>query len=152
MAIRMPGRLCKRVGALMAAPVLLSLVVPGPLSAASPPENWDGLTHVKSKKVQAVYLLPGADFRGYSKVMIDPPEIAFRKDWQREHDRTRDPENAISNAQVRDILEQAKTGFQKVFVEAYQKAGYEVVTTAGPDVLRISTAVVNLDVQAPDTM
>jgi len=107
---------------------------------------------VKSKKVQEVYLLPGADFRGYTKVIIDPPEIAFRKDWQREHGPSADPGNSISNSQVRDILEKAKTGFHTVFVDAYQKAGYQVVTEPGPDVLRISTAVVNLDIVAPDTM
>ncbi len=131
-------------------PLLLSLAVP--IAAASPPASWDGLMHVKSKKVQAVYLLPGADFRSYTKVMIDPPEFAFKKNWQRDHNTDIDPSQNISNAQVRDILDQAKTGFHTLFVEAYQKAGYQVVTTPGADVLRISTAVVNLDIAAPDTM
>jgi len=142
----MPNRLCRAI----AVPLLLSLATP--VSAAAPPASWDGLSHVKSSKIQAVYLLPGADFRAYSKVMIDPPEFAFRKDWQREHNAGIDPSQNISNAQVRDILEQVKTGFHTLFVEAYQKAGYQVVSTPGADVLRISTAVVNLDVAAPDTM
>ncbi|WP_395335453.1 DUF3313 family protein [Novosphingobium sp. BL-8H] len=142
----MQQRLCRS----LILPLALALALPA--SAAAPPATWDGLSHVKSKKVQEVYLLPGADFRVYTKVIIDPPEIAFRKDWQREHGPASDPAQSISNSQVRDILEQAKTGFHTVFVDAYQKAGYQVVTQAGPDVLRISTAVVNLDVVAPDTM
>jgi hypothetical protein len=50
------------------------------------------------------------------------------------------------------MLEAARTNFDDIFVEAFRKAGYEIVTTPGPDVLRVSTAVINLYVNAPDTM
>ena len=39
--------------------------------------NWDGLVEVKPKRLDAVFLLPGADFRAYKKVMMDPVEVAF---------------------------------------------------------------------------
>ncbi|MGH6743731.1 uncharacterized protein DUF3313 [Novosphingobium sp. PhB57] len=131
-------------------PLLLACAVPA--LAAKAPDTWDGLMHVKSSKIETVYLQPDADFRGYTKVMIDPAEIAFRKNWQREHGFAEDRGRPVSNEQARDILEQAKTGFHKLFVEAYQKAGYQVVDQPGSDVLRLSTAVVNLDVVAPDPM
>lgn len=115
--------------------------------------NWDGLVRVKAKNLDYVYLQPGADFRGYTKVMIDPTEVSFKKDWQRDQNRDRlDLTQRVSDSDVRRILDDAEKGFQKLFVEAYQKDGYEVVTAPGPDVLRLSTAVVNLDVTAPDTM
>jgi hypothetical protein len=39
-----------------------------------------------------------------------------------------------------------------VFTEEYKKAGLEIVTTPGPDVLRVRPGVVNLYITAPDTM
>lgn len=124
-----------------------------PLAAQEGQANWDGLVKVESKKLDQVYLLPQADFREYTKVLIEPTEVAFRKNWQRDQNRDRlDLANSVSDADARRILDDAQKGFQKYFTEAYTKDGYQVVTEAGPDVLRISTAIVNLDVAAPDTM
>jgi hypothetical protein len=128
-----------------------SMIAAAPLSAAKLPDTWDGLYRVDSKKMEGVYLLPQADFRAYAKVMLAPTEIAFRKDWQREQNQE-SISNRVDDADARRILDTARDGFQDIFRKAYEKAGYQVVTTPGPDVLRISTAVVNLDVQAPDTM
>lgn len=129
----------------------LFLMAATPTLAKKPPENWDGLQHIASRRLDAVYLLPGADFRIYTKVMLDPTEVAFRKNWQRDQS-SRISSSSISNEQVHEILDRAKSGFEEEFVKAYQKAGYQVVTSPGPDVLRLSTAVINLDVVAPDTM
>ena len=124
-----------------------------PLAAQEGQANWDGLVKVEAKKLDEVYLLPQADFRDYTKVLIDPTEVAFRKNWQRDQNRDRlDLSNRVSDADARRILDDAQKGFQKYFEEAYTRAGYQVVTAAGPDVLRLSTAIVNLDVTAPDTM
>lgn len=113
--------------------------------------NWDGLVRVKAKKLDYVYLAPQADFRGYTKVMVEPTQVAFRKNWQRDQNRDRvELSNRVSDRDARRILDEAQQGFHKLFVEAYQKDGYEVVTAPGPDVLRLSTAVVNLDLTAPD--
>ncbi|HEX7857119.1 MAG TPA: DUF3313 family protein [Sphingobium sp.] len=132
---------------LLGSALALSLAI-SPLSA-QPPHEWDGLVRVKAKHMDAVYLLPQADFTGYTKVMLDPTEVAFRKDWQRD---TSTVTKRISDEDARRILESARTGFEEIFRKAYVDAGYQVVTTAGPDVLRIETAVINLDVQAPDIM
>ena len=41
-------------------------IVPQAANAAKKlPENWDGLVKVQAKNLDAVYLLPGADFRGH---------------------------------------------------------------------------------------
>src|SRR5664279_311742 len=41
----------------------------------------DGLVEVKSKRLDHVYLRPGADFRGYTKVMLDPTQVTFASNW-----------------------------------------------------------------------
>jgi len=131
-------------------PILL--LASTPVIGAKPPDTWEGLLRLHSNKMDAIYLLPDADFRSYTKVMLDPTQIAFRKNWQRDQNTQMDMGKHISNKEAQDILERAKTGFDRLFAEAYQKAGYQVVTAPGPDVLRVSTAVINLDVVAPDTM
>ena len=50
-------------------------------AVAQDSSNWDGLVQVKPKRLDAVFLLPGADFRVYNKIMMDPVEVAFEKDW-----------------------------------------------------------------------
>lgn len=127
------------------------------LSAASaladPPDNWDGLSRVQSRQFDAVYLAPDADFRTYTKVMIDPPEAAFRRNWQRDYNRDqRSPGNRITDNDAREALELIQSGFEDIFRDAYTAAGYQVVTTPAPDVLRLRTAVLNIQVTAPDQL
>jgi len=122
-------------------------------AADEAPESWDGLVQVKPKRMDAAYLLPGADFRPYTKLMIDPTQVAFNKDWMKSiNDDTRDMSRKVTDADAAKILEAARSNFDDVFQEAFQKAGYEVVKTPGPDVLRVLTAVANLYLNAPDTL
>jgi hypothetical protein len=124
---------------------------PVPATAQKAPVEWDGLVKIKSKKVDLVYLLPQADFRGYTKVLLDPSQVSFEKDWRRNH-RGMDSTSNVSDSDARRILEEAQTGFDEILKKAYEKAGYAVVSAPGPDVLRVTTGIVNLDVEAPDTM
>lgn len=115
--------------------------------------NWDGLVEVKPKRLDAVYLLPGADFRSYTKIMMDPVEVAFEKNWARDYNR-----DAVMGSQRLDqqdlerISQAARDEFTKVFTEAYRDAGMELVTQPGADVLRLRPGVVDLHISAPDTM
>jgi len=124
----------------------------GPALAADVPESWDGLVQVKPKRMDAAHLLPGADFRSYTKVMIDPTEVAFQKDWQKRINDNRRLSDRVDDEQARKILAAARANFDDVFVQEFTRAGYTIVKEPGPDVLRLSTAVVNLYVNAPDTM
>jgi hypothetical protein len=135
-----------------AALAALLLAAPAaPALAAKPPDTWDGLVRVKSKRLQGVYLLPGADFRGYTKVQLDPTEVAFRKNWQRDvSDSAMTLGGRITDREAQEIASQARTGFDEIFAKVYADAGYPVVTTSGPDVLRVRTAVANLYIDAPD--
>jgi hypothetical protein len=129
------------------------MIFAAPLAVAQKktPTEWDGLSKVESKKFDAAYLAPGTDFKAYTKVMLDPTEAAFRKNWQRDWNSSHiDLEQRISDEEARKILSAAQTGVQEVFTKSYQEGGYQVVTAPGPDVLRIKTYIINLDVTAPD--
>jgi hypothetical protein len=134
--------------------VLLLGSAAGPAAMAAKakaPESWDGLSLVKAKHFDAAYLLPGADFRGYTKVMLDPTEVAFEKDWIRNYNSgSIDLSQRISDSDAKEILTAVRSGFEETFRKAFAEAGYEVVNEPAPDVLRLRTAVVNLSVAAPD--
>jgi hypothetical protein len=120
--------------------------------AEKPPENWDGLTEVKSKSFDVAYLAPGADFRPYTKIMVDPTEVAFHKDWMKNMNDRRDISRMVNDEKAQEIIAAAKTNFSEIFNEAFTKAGYTVVTAPGPDVLRARTGIINLYINAPDVM
>ena len=121
------------------------------LAAENTSPSWDGLIPVKSKRLEAVYLMPDADFRTYTKVMFDPVEVALKKDWVRDYNRTAgDLSGQISKADVQKGLETIRTGFSGTFAKVFSDAGYQVVTAPGPDVLRLRTGVMNVSVTAPD--
>lgn len=127
------------------------------LAVASPafakaPDTWDDLVKVESKRFDSAYLLPGADFSTYTKVMIDPTEAAFKKDWQRDYNASARGGDRITDDEALEILAKVQDGFRDILVKAYQDAGYQVVTAPGPDVIRLRTAIINLDIAAPDQM
>src|SRR5512135_29025 len=132
---------------------LLALVSFAPAQAAkdAPPTNWDGLVQVKGK-MDLVFVLPGADFRPYSKVMLDRTEVAFKKNWMRDMNDSVGTSRRMSDADAMKIMEAARSGFADVFEEAFREAGYQVVTQPGPDVLRISTGVLDLYINAPSAI
>ena len=125
----------------------------GAAVADEAPTSWDGLIEVKPKRMDAAFLMPGADFRPYTRLMVDPTQVAFNKDWQRSiNDERRDLSRKVTDEEAAKILEAARSNFDDVFREEFQKGGWEVVNTPGPDVLRVATAVVNLYINAPDPM
>lgn len=116
-------------------------------------QNWDGLVQVKSKKLDVVFLLPGEDFRPYTKVMIDPAEVAFKKNWMRDiNSSRRELSRKVTQEDADEIMAAARTNFADVFTEAFMQGGYKVVQAPGPDVLRLSPGIMDLYVTAPDTM
>ena len=126
------------------------IAVPSALFAAEPPESWDGLVKVDAKRLDHVYLLPGADFRVYTRILPDPTEVAFRKNWQRDVSRNSIRQRRISDKEALEIANETRSGFERIFARAFADAGYQLATAPGPDVLRVSSAVANLDIAAPD--
>lgn len=131
---------------------LLALFASVAFGADKAAESWDGLVEVKSKRLDAVFVAPGADFRPYAKLLVDATQTAFHKDWMKNMNDRRDISRMVDSGQAKEILDAARTNFADVFQEAFTKAGYTIVDQPGPDVLRVTPGVVNLYVNAPDVM
>jgi hypothetical protein len=137
------------------APSLLAaaLALAAPAPAAQPPASWDGLSRVAAKSIDALYLLPGADFRTYQKVKLEPAEVAFRKNWVRDQNSSRRGLGGrVNDADARRAVDAGAASVDRIFAKAFAKAGYQLVGEAGEDVLLIKPMVLNVSVASPDVM
>ena len=132
------------------AALTLVLAVTFPLIAAAQSSSspFPGLELVNSKSVDRLYRRPDVDVSAYGKILLGEPVVEFSKNWN--------PRNygtyGLSAAQLKkirvDLADLAKSTFAKVLGDG----GYEFVTQAGEDVLEITPHIVNLYINAPDTM
>lgn len=138
-------------GALAAA---LCLTLPAmSAQAASPPPTWDNLVLAPSKRLKAVYLAPDVDFRSYTKLMIDPSEVAFHKDWARSINASSISLSArVDGKDAQQIVAEAQKEFDQTFRQVFAESGYTIVSEPGPDVLRLRPAVLDLYINAPFPM
>ena len=109
----------------------------------------EGLVQVESTRFDAIYLLPGADFRGYTKIMLDPARVAFAESWMRDVNQGRDLSRRTTREDAEQIADEARTGIGGIFTDALKKMGYEVVAAPGADVLWLSPQVLDLYITAP---
>jgi hypothetical protein len=134
--------------------LLCLLSIPALAEDTLPEVSHDGLHRVKDTKVRAVWMRPGADLKQYDKVAILDTYVAFRKNWQRDHNRDAAAlGDRVSDGDMQNIREHLAAELKKVFTEELStKGGHEVVTTADTGVLILRPAIINLDVTAPDLM
>jgi len=116
-----------------------------------PPISEDGLHLVPDSKMAIVYAEPGADLAQYQRVKLLDSYVAFKKNWARDQrSRSANPLRVTSN-DVEKIKSKLAEEFQAVFVKTLQDGGYDVVEELAEDVLLVRPAIINLDVNAPDT-
>jgi hypothetical protein len=108
--------------------------------------EWDGLQREKAPNVDALFVAPEARFGDYTSVMIDPAVVAFRKDWGRNLSRT----VRIRQKDRDRIMQDVASEFHKIFTQELEKGGYRIVAEPAESVLRLSPAIVDLYVNAPD--
>ena len=135
-----------RAGALLAAWMCALAPNHAALAKEQPPAvSHDGLKLVTSKNVGLLYIREGATLAAYRRVMLDPVQVAFDKRWSKD----RREVDADERERIRNDLAEE---FREVFTaELQESGGYEIVTDAAPDVLRVTAAIVDLYVTAPDT-
>jgi hypothetical protein len=119
------------------------------LASGQTSESPDGLVKVTPRRMELAWLRPGADFRPYTKVIVDPTQVAFRPDWRKDYNLNASVGAWVSQEQADKIMAAAQTNFDEIFRDAFRKAGYEVVTAPGPDVLRVNSGILDLVVNAP---
>ncbi len=142
----------KFISPLIAVPLLAfcSLV----LSDDLPATTHDGLELLPDTTVRAAYMKPGADLSQYDRIALLEVYVAFRKNWQRDHNRDAiGLDDRVSDKDMQRIRETLAADFKKIFIdELSTRGGHEVVDQAGEGVLIVRPAIINLDVAAPDTM
>ncbi len=119
------------------------------LACGQAPDSPDGLVKVAARRMELAWLRPGADFRPYTKVIIGTTQVAFQPNWMKDYNLDAGLGNWVSQEQANKIMAAAQTNFDDIFRDAFRKAGYEVVAVPGPDVLRVNSAILDLDVNAP---
>lgn len=116
-----------------------------------PEVTEDGLHRVHDSKLAIVYAEPGADLSQYTKVQLMDAYVAFKKNWLRDQRKQSIQKLKVTTKDVEKIKNQLATEFNEVFVKALEENGYEISDQAGEDVLLVRPAIINLDVNAPDT-
>lgn len=109
----------------------------------------DGLVRVDNAAVPVVYVKPDMDLKPYTRFMLDPVEVAYKKDPGNR--RSSGVAGAEGNfALTPSQMENLRGMFQEAIVEALTRDnGYELVTEPGPDVLRVTAALLDLEVRVP---
>ena len=122
------------------------------IALAQAPREAEGLVAVKAKNVDKAWLLPGADFRPYKKVLLKRAEVAFQKNWARDMSQGTGSRVGprVSDEDAMKIIEVARTGFDEIWAVAFKKVGYEVVSAPGEGVLEVAPRVVDLYINALD--
>ena len=122
--------------------LILTLLVSAPAMAKEPEIDTsdpakatvDGLYPVKHSRIDVAFAKPALDLSRYSKIMIAPVSIAYKKD-----------SFELSEAQV----ERMDQYFLDALNDQLTENGYEVVATPGRDVLLVKANIVDLMVNRP---
>ena len=138
---------------MLCALTLLLVSVPALAKKQELPEvTEDGLHRVPDSRMAIVYAKPGADLSGYESVQLLEAYVAFRKNWERDQrSRSADPLR-VTSKDIEEIKNNLAEGLHAVFTEVLEEGGYPVVDQAGDKVLLVRPAIINLDINAPDTM
>jgi len=130
--------------------VLILASAPAMTQDEEPAVGDGNLELVEKSRRSEVYADPGVDWSVYSRIRLDPATVAFRKNWQRDQNRTQPFK--IKTDDMERIKSELSALFGEVFSEELTaNGGYVMVDENGEDVLRIAPQIVDLDVYAPDS-
>lgn len=109
----------------------------------------EGLYLLQWEPFQSTFVKPGADLQRYDKVIVDPVTVSYKTPPPPGWEQT--GQGMVPNyALPEDTIKALEQAFHKVFVKELGKSSdFKVVTTKGPDVLRISPRIVDLVVTVP---
>lgn len=108
----------------------------------------DGLVLAKVAGVDAVYRRPDANLSQYHRILLQPLEVAFAKNWKPENESALYSMHGPDRDKIkRELAELFRATFEQVLSE---QGGYQLVDTPDKDVLEVRAAIVNLYITAPD--
>jgi hypothetical protein len=115
-----------------------------------PPSVWAGLVKKDVKGLDAVFVRPNVTFPAYKKIMFDPVQVAFSKDW--DPNSTRDLTRRVSTEDMQKIKDGLAALMREVFTRELAKSGYSLSDSPDEETIRVSTAIAELYINAPDVM
>ncbi|WP_114327372.1 DUF3313 family protein [Candidatus Colwellia aromaticivorans] len=131
--------------------VSLMLAVGCQSTTEAPQVSQDGMQLKVNKRSTIAYKKEGVNFSEYNKVLILPSQVAFKKNWQRDYNRSQSSSARIKDKDVLRIKEGVAKLFDDVFKEEFGKIGDNpLVEKVEAGTLVIKPAIINLDVNAPD--
>jgi hypothetical protein len=111
--------------------------------------EWDGLVRQPNTRLHAVFVKPDAQVVAYRSVMLDPVQISFDSNWDPNRG-TRSTSSRLSAGDIAAIKNDLADLFREVFREELARGGYQLVDEPGPETLRVTPAIINLFINAPD--
>ena len=122
---------------------------PSAAAAASEPQ----LVERPSRYVDRVSVLPGFDFRGHSKLMLQPSIVSFQGDWLKDMNANRIALLRGTTAQdADDIAREAAKSLDASIVRALRGSGFELVNEPGPGTVTLQPRITDLYVNAPKSV
>lgn len=136
---------------LMAVSGLLVITAAHAKKQELPEITVDGLHLVPDSKLAVVYAEPGASLSQYHRIKLLDAYVAFKKNWARNQRSTSAQPLRIKSSDIERIKTTLAKEFQAVFTKSLEDAGYEITDESAEDVMIVRPAIINLDVNAPDT-
>lgn len=118
-----------------------------------PQTTVEGLVLIPdTKDIAFVWAEPGADLSQYKRIHLVEPEVAFKKNWQRDLNRSSANRlNTVTSSDMERIKKDVAALFMEVFTEELTAGGYTLTEERAEDVLLVTPAIIDLDVIAPET-
>jgi len=116
-----------------------------------PEVDKDGLHLLKDTKVAVAYAKPGASLEPYTRVNLSDCFVQFKQNWQHNYNMGQiGLDGTVSDKDAEVIKKRLAEEFRTIFTDVLTSEGFEIVDEAGPDVLLLRPALLNVDVAAPD--
>jgi len=112
--------------------------------------EWDGLVRKPNTRLNAVFVKPDAQVVAYRSVMLDPLQVSFDGNWDPNRG-TRSMSARLNADDVAAIKNDLSELFREIFRDELARGGYQLVDQPGAETLRVTPAIINLFINAPDT-
>jgi hypothetical protein len=132
--------------------LLLAASLAAGCAGPEPKAEWDGLVRQPHARLDAVFVRPDTEgeIAAFRSVMLDPVSVSFARDFDPNRG-TRSLSRRVNADDLIAIQEGLAALFRDVFREELAAGGYELIETPGPETLRVTAAIVDLFISAPDT-
>ena len=118
-------------------------------AAAGPQTEWDGLELRNDRRVDRLFVRPGASLAGYTRVRLERLQVSFDRNW--DPNRSRRGAQRLTNTDFDNIRNTLADEFNRIVAQELARGNYQVVNEAGEDVLDVQPFVIDLFITAPGT-